>query len=40
MPTPSAPTCTIIMATYNGMPYIVEQIESIQAQTEQGWLAA
>lgn len=33
-----APICTIVMATFDGMPFVVEQVESIQAQTEQRWL--
>lgn len=37
MPDSSSPLVCILMATYNGDPYIVEQIESIQAQTFTDW---
>lgn len=37
MITASKPAVCILMATYNGEPYIVEQIESIQAQTFKEW---
>ena len=33
----SEPTVDIIMATYNGAEYIVEQVESIQRQSYKNW---
>src|SRR3990172_2886357 len=31
------PNVNIVMATFNGAPYLVDQIESILAQTFSGW---
>src|SRR5690606_37152745 len=34
---PAEPTVDILLTVYNGMPYLNEQIRSLQAQTHASW---